>query len=203
MCSPPNDLWGSELNNPLLPPSSTLKIKALMWWDGTLQFWSHWRFAVKNERTTTWLWCATFMKPRRAPAALCQRGAHGGGECAGASWGRVWSIDGKSREDKNQYLQGGWIFPWLLKRIVWRSLDAFSFPVVLHSGCSLSLARIPYSVWSSLPYRLKKRNRWGVSHIWLGIHCVVVRLHRTLRCDLFHWTSLVPLCMWVWLCESR
>lgn len=56
---------------------------------------------VKSERITSWLWCATFINPHRTLAAQCQSGGT-------ARWwlgmgALVWSINGKSSRDTNQY----------------------------------------------------------------------------------------------------
>lgn len=121
---------------------------------------------VMSEWTTSRLWCATFLKPRRTllravPERRGGFGVHREVLLRAGDGGLVWSIDGKSSKDKNQYLQAGWKFPQLpswLSGGVW----LLFFSAVFYSGCPLSLARIPHSLcllWSSLSYRLKKKKK--------------------------------------------
>lgn len=119
--------------------------------------------------------------------------------------GLVWSIDGKSSKDKNQYLQGGWKFPQLPSPVVWRSLAAFLPCCFLLWVPFISCQNPSFTVLTpdSLSYRLKTE---GIVKKWIpcdwefGIHHMIVHLFHSLSCDLFYCTSLVPLCMWVSVC---
>lgn len=120
-----------ELKNNLLLQSETLKEKPF-WSDGSVELNVLERpleIVVKSEWITSWLWCATFINSHRTLAAQCQSGGM-------ARWqlgmgALVWSIDGKSSRDTNQYFQGQMKIPRASKLVVWRSLAApfLPFPI--------------------------------------------------------------------------
>lgn len=120
-CSP-------ELKNSLLFQSETLMEKPFGS-DGSVELNVLERpleIVIKSEWITSWLWCATFINSHRTLAAQCQ----GGGM---ARWrlgigALVWSIDGKSSRDTNQYFQGQIEIPRASRLVVWRSWAASFLP---------------------------------------------------------------------------
>lgn len=128
MCSILEESCSPELKNSFLLQSETLMEKPF-WSDGSVELNVLERpleIVVKSEWITSWLWCAAFINSHRTLAAQCQSGGT-------ARWwlgmgALVWSIDGKSSRDRNQYFQGQMKIPRASKLVVWRSLATSFLP---------------------------------------------------------------------------
>lgn len=122
MCNILEESCSPELKkNSLLLRSETLMEKPF-WSDGSVELNVLERpleIVVKSEWITSWLWCATFINPHRTLAAQCQRG--GMARVRLGMGALVWSIDGKSSRDTNQYFQGQMKIPRASKLVVSRS----------------------------------------------------------------------------------
>lgn len=161
---------------------------------------------VKSEWTTSWLRCATFVKTTQDTAGPVLEGGTERWWLEMGMGGLVWSIDGKSSKDKNQYLQGGWKFPQLPNRLsggVWLLL----LPAVFYSGCPFISCQNPsFNVLTPELFIIQienRGNRQGVNHTRLGIrrppHMVVQPTSH--HVTFLYRTSLAPLCMWVSVCS--
>lgn len=203
MCSTPDDLCSPELNSLQLLQSLTLIEKPfeVMRWYSRMP--KSREIVVKSEWTTSWLWCATFIKPPRTLPALCQSG---GARRGYGGWGWGFSLKHWWKEQQRQKsIFAGWMkIPSASKLVVWRSLAAFFLCCFLLWVPFISCQNSSFTVLTLELFIIQIEN-WGshpgVDHIQLRIwHHMVVHLLHTLSCNLFYCTSLVPLCMWVSVC---
>lgn len=118
MCNILEESCSLKLKNCLLLQSKTLMEKPF-WSDGLVVLNVLERpleIVVKTEWITSWLWCATFINSHRTLATRCQSGGM-------MRWrlgmgALVWSINGKSSRDTNQYFQGQLKIPRASKLVV-------------------------------------------------------------------------------------